>query len=154
MNLFQFIQTFVRFFAILFLSLSLSLSLSLCLSRAFVTMSSFLGGYSRNLDVVAQRQNLVVTTATVVIVVRILVPMAGRFAWHLWNKAIGEIKKDEDAPEVAIPEDFAEIFPRAAAAATTATAVAAAAVGTRDVDRLQSAKLWFWESSSMLSSMQ
>ena len=46
--------------------------------------------------------------ATAATVVRILVPMAGRFVAHLWNKITGVIEKDEDAPEIAVPSGIAE----------------------------------------------
>ena len=68
----------------------------------------FVGGYAHNMKQQVAQQNLVATTVAAVTVVRIVVPMVGRFVLHLWDKATGIITKDEKAQEVEIPENIAE----------------------------------------------
>ena len=58
----------------------------------------------------AQHENMVAIAATAVTIVRVLVPMAGRFAWHWWNQGTGEVKEDAEAENVVIPEALLQVL--------------------------------------------
>ena len=66
----------------------------------------FVGGMAHNMAAAAQHEDFVATTAIAGIVVRILVPMAGRFVWHWWNKVIGEVQEYRDAEEVIVTTEL------------------------------------------------
>ena len=60
------------------------------------------------MEALQAEQNLVATAAATATVVRVLVPMAGRFVCYLWNKATGEVKKEDDAEELIMPTEIIE----------------------------------------------
>ena len=62
------------------------------------------------MEALQAEQNFTATAATAATLIRVLVPVAGRVgraAWHWWNQSTGEVRKDEDAPEVVLPDALA-----------------------------------------------
>ena len=70
----------------------------------------FIAGFAHNMEAAAQQQNMVAIAATAVTIVRVLVPMAGRFVWHWWNKGTDEVTEDKDAESVVIPDALVELL--------------------------------------------
>ena len=63
------------------------------------------------MEAAAAHRNFVATTAVAATIIRVLVPIAGRAgraAWHWWNQSNGEVRKDENAPEVGFPEELTQ----------------------------------------------
>ena len=83
---------------------------TLSVSRALTAMDGpFVGGIGQ-MEVLQAAQNAIATGAAVATVVRVLAPKAGRFVWHLWNKATGEVKPVEDAVDVVVTDELMEIL--------------------------------------------